>query len=181
MAIMMERSTTRLLGLCLLMACSIPPNRPEPGQPPARGAEPEPPRCIDEGDVPPASIVQSLYRIYAPFGAPGLVNEPREVLLKYFDEVLTEMFLRDQACRRKSQGMCDLNSNVLVGGNYVEVTDLNLCVQRGSRTEVVARFLNGGRERVARFEVRKMGQDWKVTDINFAGEESLRAFALRPQ
>jgi hypothetical protein len=122
--------------------------------------------------------VRALYRTYLPDDAPGLGNEPKEILSKYFDDVLTDMFLRDQECRERAQGMCDLSVDVLVGANSVEVTNLRLCVQRGSRTEVVAHFLNSGRETTVRFEVRKSGRDWKVTDIT-TGSHSLRAFAWR--
>jgi hypothetical protein len=164
------------LATLLLIACTAAADRTENGRPLARA--PEPPACVDEGDSAPQSIVRALYRTYLPRYAPGLGNEPKEILSKYFDDVLTEMFLRDQECRERSQGMCDLDVDVLVGANSVEVTNLRLCVQRGSRTEVLAEFLNSGRETTVRFEVRKSGRDWKVTDITI-GSKSLRAFALR--
>jgi len=164
------------LATILLIACTAAPGPPENGRPLARA--PEPHTCVDEGDSEPQSIVRALYRTYLPRDAPGLGNEPRDMLSKYFDEVLTEMFLRDQECRRQAQGMCELSVDVLVGANSIEVTNLRLCVQRGSRTEVLAQFLNSGRETTVRFEVRRSGRDWKVTDITW-GSESLRAFALR--
>jgi hypothetical protein len=123
-------------------------------------------------------MVRLLYRTYLPRDAPGLGNEPKEILSKYFDDVLTGMFLRDQECRARARGLCDLDADVLVGANSAEVTNLRLCVQRGSKTEVVARFLNSGRESVVRFEVRRIDRDWKITDVT-SGSVSLRAFALR--
>lgn len=164
------------LSPCLLLACTTRPAATEPGRPQASAAEA--PRCVDEGDVPPESIVRALYRTYLPAEAPGLGNEPREILSKYFDAGLTELFIKDQECRRRYQGICDLNSDVLVGANFVEVSNLWLCVRRTSRTEVVARFLNGGRETVVTFDVQQIGGAWKVVDIR-CGDESLRSALQR--
>ena len=58
--------------------------------------------------------MRALYRIYLPTEAPGLGNEPREVLSKYFDEGLTELFIKDQECRKRYQGMCDMSVDALV-------------------------------------------------------------------
>jgi len=120
-----------------------------------------------------ATAVTRLYRDFAwetvivDPPQPGLVDQPREVLAKYFDDRLTALILRDRECARTTHEACALDFLPLWDGQDVGATDLAI---RGtsdpSIVEVTFRFAGKkDRKRKLTYRLTHGTSGWRVTDI----------------
>ncbi len=115
----------------------------------------------------PESVVQDLYKNYAwnVRRTISVDNEPNNVLLKYFDKNLTSLFIKNQECEAKEQGICNIDVDILYSAQDFEITDFRICAMDTDKHMVSVRFKNIGTPQVVRFKLSNTPAGWKVSDI----------------
>src|SRR2546428_13926594 len=85
---------------------------------------------------PPSAVttVAQLYRDFAweavveepEWSGHGLMDQPRAILLRYFDEHLTDLLLADRACENRTHGHCRLGFLPIWASQDPAATDLKV-------------------------------------------------------
>lgn len=94
------------------------------------------PQALHAPDT-PVAVVAQMYQDYAwevvmhnPASRRGLMDEPRDVLVKYFDEQLTQLIVSDQECKARSREVCKLSGSPIWDSNDPEAFDLAVVATR---------------------------------------------------
>lgn len=133
----------------------------------------------------PDGIVFKLYRDYAweavmAQGWDGLLEQPRKVLEQYFDEKLSSLILRDQACAEK-EGMCRLDFDPIWASQDPSAGDLT--VEKTKKADIIAvkfRYPSTNKKILLKYRVTKTSKGWRISDI--IGEDwSLLAILSAPE
>lgn len=154
----------RLLGLLLLLPVTALAQRSDSS------------RAID-------TVVQ-LYKDFAwetlleePLSQPGLIDQPRSVLARYFDDSLTTLILADRACVARKRAICNLDFLPLwdaqdIGARGIKV----LATPDPSVVHVQIRYSRPVR---LVYQLRPGPSGWRIHDIK-SPDWSLLALLSRP-
>lgn len=114
----------------------------------------------------PESVVQTLYKNYAwnVRRTRSVDNEPKEILVKYFDENLTGLLLKNQECEDREQGECNISADILYFSQDPEITDFRICAMSSGTNTVSVQFKDG-LPRVVRFKLSNTPAGWRVSNI----------------
>ncbi len=128
------------------------------------------------------SVVAQLYRDFAweavldapPAPAPALIDQPRPVLRRYFDDRLTALILQDRACAARTHAICRVDFDPLwasqdpdgAHGVKIQPPD-SLGIVR-----VALRYTNGCEVALA-YRISRTKEGWRITDIDYASGPSL--------
>jgi hypothetical protein len=147
----------RAIGALVLSACAV-----------AQAAEP-----------PSVAIVSQLYRdfaweaVLAPPAAPGLAQQPKSVLLRYFTPQLASALAADAACASQHHEVCALDFLPLWGSQDPVAQDLSFV--QTSNDQVQVRFISPPSRQAVVLEFKtvptKIG--WRVADISYSSGPSL--------
>jgi hypothetical protein len=130
------------------------------------------------------AIVSQLYADYAwevvlrdNDARTALLDEPRSVLSKYFDDSLVQLIVRDAECRKRTMGACRLNGSPIWDSNDPSAHDLSVVSTNDSsivRVEFRRRGFRGADEVVRlSYTMVKGRAGWRVKDIVRADGTSL--------
>lgn len=100
----------------------------------------------------------------------GLPDQPRSVLMQYFDDSLTTLFLRDADCRARTRGVCNLDFMPLWAGQ--DISARNLRITPGSDPAVViVEFQRAPETEPTRltYHLAMTARGWRVRDIRSSG------------
>lgn len=102
-----------------------------------------------------------------------LAHQSRPVLEKYFTPSLADLLRKDVACQVKSQGICNLESDLLFNAQDPMVTDL--VVEKTAPGRVVVAFKNPANQATTKieFKLARMAGRWRIADIVYS-DGSLR-------
>ena len=118
------------------------------------------------------SIVLQLYRDFAweaVMNQPtwkGLIDQPREILERYFDEKLTSLILQDRACAKK-QGLCKLDFLPIWGSQDPMASDLE--VHQSAKPSIVSvkfRIPSNNETVILFFQMSKTKKGWRISNIS---------------
>jgi len=120
-----------------------------------------------------AGLVARLYKDFAwqaIAGQPGLfgddiAHQGRSTLERYFAPPLTDLLVKDQACQLKSQGICNLEVDLLFDSQDPRVTDLELATVAPGRVAVVFKDPTNDEATKIEFLVARVAGKWKIADI----------------
>ena len=126
-------------------------------------------------------MVRALYAKYPIEGdRPGKAvwNESREVLSRYFDPKLTELFLADQACQERNQGPCAVTVDLLCGCQAGDPSGLRICRSARGPEWVDVRFMifrgkTFKEEETLSFLTSRTAAGWRISDIHYDDGSSL--------
>ena len=132
------------------------------------------------------TTVQRLYRDYAwelLFRSPprhwrALIDEPPEVLGKYFDDRLTNLIVRDRNCVARTGGECNIDGSPIWVSNDPEAAELEIEATKDS-TLVQATFKRyypapQGSRVTLHYRMSRTSAGWRIADI-MHGETSILA------
>lgn len=118
--------------------------------------------------------VAQLYRDYAweavvvepDAAALVLVEQPRNVLSKYFDDELTALLLKDRECVRRTKGICNLEFSPLWASQYPGATELKV-TGAADPSSVTVTFRHPGEKTPTRlqYRMRRTPAGWRIQDI----------------
>jgi len=121
------------------------------------------------------TAVSTVVRLYQDFGwetvivdprLPGLIDQPRGVLRRYFDGRLTDLILRDRECARTTHEVCALDFMPLWDGQDAGATELAVrATSDPSVVEVTFRFAEESRKKKLTYRLARSGTGWRIGNI----------------
>lgn len=130
-----------------------------------------------------ASVVVKLYKDFAwqaiasqadLFGG-DLAHQRKASLEKYFTSALAELLVRDAACQVKSQGICNLDFDLLFDSQDPRVTDLEVETVASGKVTVTFKDPVSDEQKRIGFNLAQVSGKWRIADIIYAknGQQSL--------
>lgn len=138
----------------------------------------------------PVATVQRLYRDYAwellfwplPRKWPGLTEEPRAVLNKYFDDRLASLMVRDRECVALSRGECNIDGSPIWASNDPAAHDLEVVATKDPTVVQVSFTTSSPTPNPAKvtllYRMSRTSRGWRISDI-INGSYSLVALLQR--
>jgi hypothetical protein len=125
-------------------------------------------------------VVAKLYKDFAweavPGHAekPGLIEQPRAVLSRYFDDTLTALILEDRKCVERTKEVCRLDFAPIWDSQDPAATRVNVL---GTSDPAVVRVTftdpGNGRSTTLSYRTAKTRDGWRIHDIDYTSHESL--------
>ncbi|HEX8612681.1 MAG TPA: DUF3828 domain-containing protein [Telluria sp.] len=130
-----------------------------------------------------AAVVARLYKDFAwqaIAGQPDLFGEDlahqrKATLERYFSPTLAELLVRDAACQVKSQGICNLDFDILFDSQDPRVIDLEVHPVASGKVSVAFKNPATDEQTKIAFHLSQVAGKWKIADIVYrkAGQPSL--------
>lgn len=136
-----------------------------------------------------STVVARLYKDFAwqavasqpdLFGE-DLSHQSKSTLEKYFAPALADLLIKDAACQMKSQGICNLDFDLLFDSQDPRVTDLEVSMTSPGKVSVVYRDPVDGTATRIDFDVARVAGTWKIMDVVYhrPGQVSLKQVLSR--
>lgn len=95
----------------------------------------------------------------------GIMDQPREVLERYFDKKLTTLILQDRACAKR-EGMCQLSFSPIWGSQDPSASDLEVQQSHESNMILVKfRYPSTNELVTLMYRLTKTSNGWRISDI----------------
>lgn len=124
-------------------------------------------------------VVAKLYKDFAwqamatqndLFGA-DLAHQKRATLEKYFVPSLADLLIKDATCQIKTEGICNLDSDVLFDSQDPRVTDLEIATVAPGKVSVVFNDPVTDKKTRIVFDVSRIRGAWKINNIVYTTSE----------
>ena len=128
-----------------------------------------------------AAVVARLYKDFAwqavasqadLFGE-DLSHQSKSTLEKYFAPALADLLVKDAACQMKSQGICNLDFDLLFDSQDPRVTDLDVSTTSPGKVSVVYKDPVDDKATRIDFDVARVDGAWKITDVIYNRPEQV--------
>jgi hypothetical protein len=128
-----------------------------------------------------AVVVAKLYKDFAwqavasqedLFGD-DLSHQNKSTLEKYFAPALADLLVKDAACRKRLQDICNLDFDLLFDSQDPRVTDLDVSTTSPGKVSVVYKDPVDGKATRIDFDVARVAGSWKITDIVYRRPEKV--------
>ena len=123
----------------------------------------------------PEDFIRSVYRFHQPWG-----NQPdwfgdKRTLSKYFDKELTALFIKDDECEKREQGVCNLDFDPIYDAQDFDkkTTNLQVAAVAGHSELFNVTFTNLG-TRTLVYRLTNTPSGWRISDIKYAEGPSLK-------
>lgn len=109
--------------------------------------------------------VRALYKPYEVEG--GTTPDVSDVLKSIAAKRLRDLLIKDEACQKRTESVCNLGHDPIVNGQDYKVEKVQVAPAdiQGEKASVTARFLNFGARNENRYEFVQEGGAWKLADI----------------
>lgn len=109
------------------------------------------------------------------FGA-SIESQPKNVLETYFDEDLTVLLLKNEACEKKNVDACNLDFDPIFSTQDSAASDLTIKSLDSSRIEVSFTYPSTKEKFVLSYVTKKTAHGWRIVDIVYhnRNEKSLK-------
>lgn len=125
----------------------------------------------------PIATVTRLYRDYAweavidepAFSDSDVLDQPRKILLEYFDPKLADLILEDRACEVKSGLICHLDFSPIWDSQ--DPTGTVVDIHRSSNSLLVIvdiQYPGDDKSKTLTYRLSKTDQGWRISDISAA-------------
>jgi hypothetical protein len=119
------------------------------------------------------ALVADLYKQHDAKKSPFFQTKDRALVDKYFTKPLADLIWKD--ANNSSGEVGAIDGDPLYNAQDVEIK--NLAVGRadvkGDKATVPVTFTNYGQKQTVTFQLRRLGEAWKIDDIKYAPEDSL--------
>jgi hypothetical protein len=145
--------------------------------------------CGLRGQGTAVAAVTRLYKDYAweavieePIVPGSLLEQPRSVLARYFDDTLTAALLTDRACAAKAHGICNLDFDPIWASQDPDgATSLRVTATPDSNVVAVSYvYAPNGSPHSLSYHLRKTPRGWRIHDIVYPDGTSLLGLLARP-
>ena len=123
----------------------------------------------------PEDFIRSVYDFHQPGKETPDWFGDKQTLSKYFDKELTALFLKDDECAKREQGVCNLDFDPIYDAQDFEkeTTNLQIAAVAGQPDLFKVTFTNiGTRTLVYRLMDTRSG--WRISDIKYPEGPSLK-------
>jgi hypothetical protein len=128
----------------------------------------------------PDVVVSQLYKDFAwevvPDHAekPGLIDQPRAVLRRYFDDGLTNLILEDRACAERTHEICRLDFSPIWDSQDPAASGLKVSPTKDPNVvRVTFRYPGSNELMELSYRMTKTKDGWRVHDIAYHSHASL--------
>ena len=128
----------------------------------------------------PEDFIRSLYRFHQPGKDTPAWFADKRTLSKYFDKELTTLFLKDDECKKREQGVCNLDFDPIYDGQDFEkeTTNLQIAAVVGQPDLFNVTFTNLG-TRTLVYKLTNTPSGWRISDIKSPEGPSLKEILSR--
>jgi hypothetical protein len=129
----------------------------------------------DEKKSSPEDFLRSLYRFHQPGKDTPDWFADKQTLSKYFDKELTALFIKDDECVKREQGVCNLDFDPIYDAQDFdkETTNLQIVVVEGQPDSFNVTFTNLG-ARTLVYKLTNTPGGWRISDIKYSEGPSLK-------
>ena len=147
-----------------LVAC----DRPQETQQEPESKQPLP-KCREASAGGPEEVVRALYRAYPPVDLTKYFGyEPKEVLLKYFDEKPAGLLVQIRQCMKRTGDDCGPGYDLMYDSNTVEISDFQICSMDPGTNTVTAQFRDADRPKFVKYKLTHTRAGWRIADILYS-------------
>lgn len=122
----------------------------------------------------PESLIRTLYDNHRPQFEQGLDLADRAVLTRYFSPALTELFVREAACRERTKEVCNLDFDPIFAAQDFDRQQVDLSIEQLSPRRFQVTYTNMER-RTQIYEVLPGSDGVRIDDIVYPEAGSLKA------
>lgn len=128
----------------------------------------------------PEDFLRSLYRFHQPWTEQRSWFDNKQTLSKYFDKELTALFIKDDECKKREQGICNLDFDPIYDAQDFEkeTTNLQIAAKVGQSELFNVTFTNLG-TRTLVYRLTNTPSGWRISDIKYPEEPSLKEILSR--
>jgi len=136
--------------------------------------------AADPKESSPEDFIRSLYNFHQPGkDTPDWFGD-KEILSKYFDKELTALFIKDDECAKREQGVCNLDFDPIYAAQDFdkETTNLKIAAVEGQPNLFNVTFTNLG-TRTLVYKLTKTESGLRIGDIKYPEGPSLKEILSR--
>jgi hypothetical protein len=128
----------------------------------------------------PEDFIRSVYRFHQPWGKQRFWFDDKRTLSKYFDKELTALFIKDDECKKREQGVCNLDFDPIYAAQDFDekTTNLQIAAVVGQPDLFKVTFTNLG-TRTLVYRLTDTPSGWRISDIKYPDEPSLKEILSR--
>lgn len=130
----------------------------------------------------PEDFIRSIYRFHQPWGKQPFWFDDKRTLSKYFDKELTTLFIKDDECKKREQGVCNLDFDPIYDAQDFDEKTTNLHLQiaavAGQPDLFNVTFTNIG-TRTLVYRLTNTPNGWRISDIKYSEGPSLKEILSR--
>jgi Protein of unknown function (DUF3828) len=126
-------------------------------------------------DASAKTFLDSIYKRYVGKNTKGIPLDSDAVIRRYFEPSLAALIIKDGKAAARRKDVPTLDGDAFIGAQDWEIKSVKIDVADagpGKATGTVS-FTNSGEAKKVVLDLTKVGNDWKIADINW-GEDSLR-------
>ena len=120
-------------------------------------------------------FIRSVYRFHQPWGNQPSWFDNKRTLSKYFDKELTALFIKDDECKKREQGVCNLDFDPIYDAQDFDekTTNLQIAAVVGEPGLFNVTFTNLG-TRTLVYKLTNTPSGWRISDIKYSEGPSLK-------
>ena len=127
----------------------------------------------------PEDFLRSLYRFHQPWTEQRSWFDNKQTLSKYFDKELTALFIKDDECKKREQGICNLDFDPIYDAqDFEKTTNLQIAAVAGQPDLFNVTFTNLG-TRTLVYKLTNTPSGWRISDIKYLEGPSLKEILSR--
>jgi hypothetical protein len=123
----------------------------------------------------PEDFIRSVYRFHQPWKEQPDWFGDKRTLSKYFDKELTALFIKDDECQKREQGVCNLDFDPIYNAQDFgeEPINLQIAAVTGEPDLFNVTFTNLG-TRTLVYKLTNTPGGWRISDIKYPEGPSLK-------
>ena len=124
----------------------------------------------------PEALVKDLYKAHDQKRSPFFQTKSRALLYKYFEKSLADMIWKDQVSSKGEVGVLD--GDPLYDAQDMEIKNFAIgnAETEGAKAKVTVTFENFGQKKSLVFMLGKGNTGWRINDIDYGQEGTLRGW-----
>ena len=128
----------------------------------------------------PEDFIRSLYDFHQPGKETPDWFGDKQTLSKYFDKELTDLFIKDDECAKREEGICNLDFDPIYAAQDFdkETTNLQIAAVAGQADSFNVTFTNLG-TRTLVYKLTNTPTGWRISDIKYPEGLSLKEILSR--
>jgi hypothetical protein len=121
----------------------------------------------------PEDVISQLYRDFSRNESGSVHMQRRELLSKFFDSGLVNLFIKDQECQKREKGICNIDFMIQYGAQDDDISEFRVGAFNSTKNSVEVTFKNFGKRQVLVYKMGKTPAGWKISDIKYRSGPSL--------
>lgn len=123
----------------------------------------------------PQTLITAIYTNHQPWTHHRIALDREQELAKYFDSELTELFLKEEECKKRTHELCNTESDpIYCQQDFAEsLKDLSVSPMPGQPNKYSVSFFNIAKRTLV-YSMKETSVGWRVSDIQCEEGPSLK-------